>query len=237
MPKPLAEIVLDEALATPEIVGAAAEVSDRTGTPLVVALIREFKLDEVAVVAALRRHLRVPLLDPESVASDPEALRTLPQEVCRRLRVLPLSVADYDAGPRLLRVAMADPTDTVGMAELEHHSGCQIEPALLTLSAVEEMVDAVYRRFVTQVMKRGRVMAPDTAPVAAIAPAPRPSPSTTPFHRVSDDAELAIRHRALVNLLLEKGVIGDDEYEEQVRQLMKQQDESAAAKGEDGEKR
>jgi hypothetical protein len=217
VPKSLAEIVLDDALATAEIVAAAAEVSDRTRVPLIAALIRETRLDEVAVVAALRRHLRIPLLEADSVTSEAEALRTLPHEVCRRLRVLPLSVADYDAGARLLRVAMADPTDHIALAEVEHHSACRVEPSLLTLSAIEELVETTYRRFVTQVMPRGQG--------AAALPAAPGTPSTHPYHRVTDDAELAVRHRALVNLLLEKRLITDDEYEEHVRQLMKQDQE------------
>jgi hypothetical protein len=223
VPKPLAEIVIDEDLATVATVDAAAEVSDKKGAPLISALVREFAVDEVALVAALRRHTRTPLLDPNAVSVDPEALQLLPHEVCRRLRVVPLSVADYDTGPRLLRVAMADPTDQVSLAELEHHSGCRVEPSLMTLSAVEEMVETAFRRFVTQVMRRDRPEVAAGSP-AGQPPAP-PPPTTQPHHRLSEEAELGLRHRALLSLLITKHLVTEDEYEEEVRQLMRREDE------------
>jgi len=231
VPKSLAEIVIDEELASPEDVDSAAEVSDRKGSPLVTVLIRDFSVDEVNVVAAMKRHLRVPLLDPDSVTVEPEALRVLPHEVCKRLRVVPLSVADYNSGPRLLRVAMADPTDRVSVAEVEHHSGCRVEAALMTLSAVEEMVEKVYKRFVTQVIQRGKagtsLSAAGKTEASAERTEPENKPSTVPFHRITDDAELSVRHRALIELLLEKHIISEDEYEEQVRLLMKGHEEDA----------
>jgi hypothetical protein len=227
VPKPLAEIVIEEGLASRETLDRAAEHSDQNRIPLVAALIREFDLDEVAVVAAIRRHVRVPMADPKTAVTEPEAIREIARDVCQRLRVVPLSVAIYDDGPKLMRLAMADPTDTVAVAEVEHVSGCTVEPELMTLSAIEEMVEISYRHFVTEVMKRDRkpfgegivkqVRGAESGKSAD-------SPGTVPFHRISDEAELPLRLEALVTLLLEKGVIGEDEFEEQVRQLMKRRD-------------
>jgi len=227
VPKPLAEIVIEEGLVSRETLDRAAQHSDENGIPLVAALIREFKLDEVGVVAAIRRHVRVPMLDPKTAIPEPEAIREIPRDVCQRLRVVPLSVAVYDDGPKLLRLAMADPTDTVTVAEVEHVSGCSVEPELMTLSAIEELVETAYRHSVTEVMKRNRkpfgegVVKQVGGPGE---PASGDSPGTVPYHRVSDEAELSIRVEALVTLLLEKGVISDDEFEEQVRMLMKKRD-------------
>ena len=55
----------------------------------------------------------------------------------------------------------------------------------------------------------------------------RVSTGTQPYHRVSDDAEFGLRHTALCRLLLRKNVISEDEYEEEVRLLMKEHDEDA----------
>lgn len=229
MPKPLAEIVIDEGLATQEQVVAAAHASDRTGRPLVVTLVRETGLDELALVSAIRRQMRVPLSDPGNVRLDPDALREVSRDACRRLRVLPLSVSVYDRGPRLLRLAMADPTDNVAILEVEHLTGTRVEVTLMPLSAVEEMVESGYRAFVTQVMKRGstrsgrpRITTNDADDEDdATEPADGPAPTTMPFHRLSDEAHVALRHQALFDILLEKGVISEDEYEDRVRLLMK----------------
>jgi len=57
---------------------------------------------------------------------DAEALRLLPRDVCARLRVLPLSVVTDGRG-KLLRIAMADPTDTSAIAEIEQLTHCDVE--------------------------------------------------------------------------------------------------------------
>jgi hypothetical protein len=234
VPRTLAEIVLEEGLATASSVLRAAEVADRDGIPLVVALVRECAIDEVAMVAALRRHVRVALADPATVASEPDAVRELARDVCQRLRVVPLAVSSYDGRRRLLRLAVADPTDAVAMAEIEHHTGCQLEPVLMTLSAIEELVDKAYRHFVTEVMPRDskRQLAAAVAAFKAreafgtVSDETTPAPATVPYHRLSDEAELEIRLRAVMNLLLEKQVFTEDELEEMVRQLMRQRDSS-----------
>jgi hypothetical protein len=228
LPKPLAEIVLEEGLATAASLERAAAAADRDGTPLVCALVRECGLDEVAVVAALRRHVRVATGDPATIAPEPDAVRELQRDVCRRQRVAPLSISSYGGEGRVLRLAMADPTDAVAVAEVEHVTGCRVEPVLMTVSAVEELVEKTYRALVTEVMKRVEEVA--RAPTRARGKGGDADggegPITVPFHKLSDEADVDTRLRALVNLLLAKRVVTDDELEEEVRELMREEDNS-----------
>lgn len=259
MPKPLAEIALEEGLATAASLERAAAAADRDGTPLVCALVRECGIDEVALLAALRRHVRVATGDPATVAPEPDAVRELQRDVCRRQRVAPLSVSSYGGDGRVLRLAMADPTDAVAVAEVEHVTGCRVEPVLMTVSAVEELVETTYRALVTEVIKRagepaakpGLVASPDAEPTAVRTPrgksgqmaaragvpsggtgAPpvgRPAagidgPVTVPFHKLSDEADVATRLRALVNVLVARRLVSEEELEEAVRQLMRPRD-------------
>lgn len=229
MPKSLAEIAIDAGLVQRDQVVEAARIADRDQVPLVVALVRQIQVDELALVAAIRRQVRVPLVDPATVEIDPDALREIQRPVCRRLRVLPLSISVFDSGPRLLKLAMADPSDTVAIAEVEHVTGCRVDVALMPLSAIEEMVESGYRQFVTEVMERREIRSRHAAeadrqrsaksedPAAAEPPAP----TTLPYHRISEEADISLRHQALLELLVERHVISEDEYEERVRQLMK----------------
>src|SRR5262245_50923350 len=121
--------------------------------PLIVMLVRELGVDEVALVGALRKQTRVPLIDPGSLEIDPEALRQVPRDVCARLRVLPLTL-DSDGDGKLMRVAMADPTDTAAVAELEQLTHCDVEVNALPLSAIDELVDKGYRQVNTAVVSR-----------------------------------------------------------------------------------
>lgn len=249
MPKPLAEIVLEEGLATAASLERAAVAADRSGTPLVCALIRECGIDEVALVAALRRHVRVSTGDPATVQPEPDAVRELQRDVCRRQRVAPLSVSAYGGDVRVLRLAMADPTDAVAVAEVEHVTGCRVDPILMTLSAVEELVEKTYRALVTEVMKRTcergqepaarltrgkdgvreardtvREPAPGGAGRAASGAQGADGSTTVPFHRLSDEADVDTRLRALTRLLVAKRLVSEEELEGEVRELLRPSD-------------
>jgi hypothetical protein len=266
LPKPLAEIVLEEGLATAASVERAAVAADRDGTPLVCALVRECGIDEVALLAALRRHVRVATGDPATVAPEPDAVRELQRDVCRRQRVAPLSLSSYGGDGRVLRLAMADPTDAVAVAEVEHVTGCRVEPVLMTVSAVEELVEKTYRALVTEVIKRAGGAgekhagerrgehgsfewrgdaddleatrftghsAPGTPPGGVGRRPGADGPVTLPFRKLSDVADIETRVRALVNVLLARGLVTDDELEDEVRRLMRRR-ESAPDDGGDG---
>ncbi len=215
MPDSLAEIVIAEGLLTTEEVAQAADAADSARIPLIVPVVREHGVDEVALVAALRKHVRVAVLDPAKVELDSDALREISLDDSRRLRALAISIGIYGSGPRLLRVAMADPTDAVSIAELEH-IGCTVEPALVTLSAVEEMIESAYKHFVTEVMKRSEIV---RTPKPAKKVVPRPK--TKPFHRISDEAEVMVRVDALVQLCIDKGIFEETEYQSAITAILK----------------
>lgn len=227
MLKTLAEIALEAKLASRDALERAVVASDRDGKPLVEHLVREAAIDEVALVAALRRQLRVPLADPATVKVEADALRTLSQDVCRRRRVIPLAVV-YEAGDRKLRLAMADPTDAIALAEVEHRTGLDIQPELMTLSTITEMVEQEYRKIVTEVMRRNRTAEEQTA-MSPPRDAPDEAPQTVPYHRISDEAGLGERFEALLRLLIENKIISEDEFEDEVRQLLKERDSADRA--------
>lgn len=218
MPVTLAEIVIAEGLISSAQLARVVESADKSRLPMVVPLVRDHSVDEVALIAAFKKHLRIKALDPARVEFDSDALRELSLDDCRRLRALPISVGVYGSGPRILRVAMADPTDTVSLAELELLSDCHVEPVLVTLSAVEEMIETAYRHFVTEVMKRSALAPP---PANRKASPGFVRPPTAPFHRISDEAGASMRVQALVALLIKKGLFSEKDYEEALCELLK----------------
>ena len=151
--KTLAEIAIEAGLVTKDAAVKAGRIAAQRQQPLVHVLIRELGVDEVALIGALRKQTRVPLIDPADIQVDPEALRMVARDVCARLRVLPLSVS-LDGTTKVLRIAMADPTDTSAILELEQLAACEIEVTALPLSAIEELVDKGYRGFSTAVTNR-----------------------------------------------------------------------------------
>ncbi|HEU4729508.1 MAG TPA: hypothetical protein VFT22_16525 [Kofleriaceae bacterium] len=223
MPKTLGEIAIEAGLVNKAGAAKAGRMAEERRQPLVVVLVRELGVDEVALVGALRKQTRVPLLDPASVEIDPEALRQVPRDMCARLRVLPLTLATDGSG-KLLRLAMADPTDTSAVAEIEQLTHCDVDVSALPLSAIEELVDKGYRQVNTAVVSRvgnpgatrfvtsrGKVLSEVESEVSVTAQIPVAGLQIT----ASDDLEA--RFHALVSLLAAKGVLSEAELAELVR--------------------
>lgn len=214
--KTLAEIAIEAGLVTKDSAVKAGRIAAQRQQPLVHVLIRDMGVDEVALIAALRKQTRVPLIDPGEIDVDPEALRMVSRDVCSRLRVLPLSVA-HDGAVKVLRIAMADPTDTSAILELEQLAACEIEVTALPLSAIEELVDKGYKAFSTAVVNRGtnlgrritrtgpvRVIGDVDGEVSVTAQIPLAALTSTAG---DPDARLS----ALCQLLVKKGVITEAE--------------------------
>ena len=229
--KTLAEIAIEAGLVTKAGAAKAGRMAEERKQPLVVILIRESGVDELTLIAALRKQTRVPLLDPAQVQVDPEALRLVPRDSCARLRVLPLGV-HTDGKTRVLRVAMADPTDTAAILELEVIANCEIEVTALPLSAIEELVDKGYKQFSTAVT---RVRTPfgdnlfvttknnRAQPIDGSAD-PREEPSVTaqiPLSMLRSEPmpDLDLRMMALCQVLIAKGLVTESELADALKKL------------------
>jgi hypothetical protein len=214
VPKTLAEIAIEAGLVTKSTASKAGRMADERKLPLVVVLVRDLGVNEVALVGALRKQTRVPLLDPADVQVDVEALRVLARDVCKRLRVLPLAIA-LDGATRVLRVAMADPTDTAAVAEIEKLTQCEIDIAVLPLSAIDELLEKGYRQISTAVVHRGTMFVTGKAKVIPISGDGEEISVTAQIPisalQAPTDRDLEAKLGALVSLLVGKGVITEAE--------------------------
>jgi len=222
VPKTLAEIAIDAGLVTKTGAAKAGKMAEERKQPLVVMLIRELGVDEVALLGALRKQTRVPLMDPGGLQVDPEALRQLSRDVCSRLRVLPLGFMTEGA-TKILRLAMADPTDTAAVAEIEQLAHAEIDISALPLSAIEELVDKGYRQINTAVVSRPGQRThtiPVPRKIGGVAEVPETEGSVTaqvpiPVPQAVGDDLLS----ALIQVLIAKGVISDADLAEALKKL------------------
>lgn len=226
MPKTLAEIAIEAGLVNKANAAKAGRMAEEKKLPLVVVLIKELGVDEVALLGAFRKQTRVPLIDPADIQIDPEALRQVPRDACARLRVLPLSITN-EGTSKVLRLAMADPTDTAAVAELETLTHCEIEISALPLSAIDELVAKGYRSINTAVVHRpggGGTMfitskgKMPTAEVESEVSVTAQIPLSALQQAVGAD-ELELRLSALIELLTSKGLITEAELAETIRKL------------------
>ena len=222
MPKTLAEIAIEAGLVTKAGAGKAGKIADERKEPLVVVMIKELGVDEVALLGAIRKQTRIPLIDPASIPLDTDALRLIPRDVCARLRVLPLSVTT-EGSTKTVRVAMADPTDTAAILELEHLTHSDLEVSALPLSAIDELVDKGYRQTNTAVVNRpgGTMFITSKGKVAKVEVDSEVSvtaqiPISALQQAVGTD-DLEARLDALVTVLTAKGLITEAELAEALR--------------------
>jgi hypothetical protein len=221
LPKTIAEIAIEAGLMTKANAARAGKLAEERRQPLVVVMIRELGIDEVALVGALRKQTRVPLLDPAQIHIDTDALRLIARDVCARLRALPIGLT-IEGTSRVLKVAMADPTDTTAIAELESLTHCEIDTAALPLSAIDELVDKGYKQISTAVVHRGTMFVTGKAKVVPLDGDEISVTAQIPLSALQASAlqpDVESRLEALIGLLVAKGVITDAELADAVKKL------------------
>ena len=82
-------------------------------------------------------------VDLQSIVADSEAIAMIPEEMARRLRVVPVS---YDAPRRALKVALADTFDIVALDRISVHLGgaAEVVPVLAAEADIENSIDRFY---------------------------------------------------------------------------------------------
>ena len=223
MAKTLAEIAIEANLVTRAAATRAGKLAEERREPLIVTLIKELGVDEVALLAAFRKQIRVPLIDPAEIQIDVDALRLVPRDVCARLRILPLAIDADGPSAKVLRIAMADPTDTSAIAELEQLTGFEIEISALPLSAIDELVTKGYRQINTAVVNRpgGSMFITSRGKIGSIEPESEVSvtaqiPLSALQQAVGTD-DLEARLSALVAVLTAKWLITEGELQDALR--------------------
>ena len=176
MTRSLAQIAVEANLVSRADLTRALELADEQRLPLVVVLVRELGVDEVALVGALRRELRVLAIDPRAIRPDTDALREVPRDVCKRLRVVPLQVRGGEPGgdDKEIWLAMADPTDHGAIAEVERMTGAVVDVAATIDSAARGVAIRVQAPTTRRPLKIGEtvfgVVAVGTRPNAIVIP-------------------------------------------------------------------
>ncbi|MCA9666856.1 MAG: hypothetical protein KC503_14750 [Myxococcales bacterium] len=246
----LGDILAEERLIARSQLEQAQRAANRSGAPLVVVLLEQGLVAEEALVDALCKHLDVEVFDPIRTEVDVDAVREIPVDEANRFRLLPVRVARR-GGRRLLRVAMADPLDHQTIEEIEFATGCTVEPLIARPSDLADAIRNQYRNVVTKIIPRGHgptsgmgdgelAATPGAGPGAGAASSEGSGASgarrlfgaglrdtdlhTKPVRRVQQESTPAHRIDALVALLIRKGVITQDEYEEQLASLVHAKD-------------
>ncbi len=227
----LGDILVEERLIAREQLNQARRAAERLGSPLVAVLLEQGLVTEDALVEALCRRLHMQVYDPAHTIVDLDAVREVPFEEANRYRLLPVQLVQRGS-QRVLRVAMVDPLDAQAIEDIEFSTASTVEPMIARPSHLAEAIRHHYRGVVTKVIPRSRPA--EASPEAEPARPPRRAFGgglddahlhTKPVARVQQGAPAGHRVDALVSLLVRKGVISQEEYEEQLRAILHVSDE------------
>lgn len=122
----------------------ALELQQRRGVRLGNALVALGFLSEENLLEVLGQDLRLEVVDVSQVQPTHEVLRLVRARLALEHQVLPLDVRDTNGGPRVLRLAMADPSDLRVIDELSFAAEAIIEPVLAKPSAISQAVVRCY---------------------------------------------------------------------------------------------
>jgi len=137
----IGDLLVQNQIITQEQLMSALAEQKKTGRKLGRTLIDLNYIDETELLNFLSRQLQIPFLDITKRQRSEDAARLLPERHARRFRVLLL-----ENNPDSVLLAMADPTDLLGLDELTRILKKRIQPAVVRESDLLVAIDQTYRR-------------------------------------------------------------------------------------------
>ena len=137
----IGDLLVAQALITDEQLQQALQTQKRSGLKLGRQLIELGAIEEQTLLELLSRQLGIPFVDLKHFRFDPALVKTVPENIARRYRVIPLK----DEGDALL-LGMADPTDIFSLDDIQKVVPKVIKTAVVRESELLDILDIAYSR-------------------------------------------------------------------------------------------
>ncbi|MBF5040915.1 general secretion pathway protein GspE [Aggregicoccus sp. 17bor-14] len=232
---------MDAGLLTELQLKAALSEQRKWGGKLGRTLVEMGFVDEDSMAHALSRQLNIPVVDLDSLRLPPDVVQLLRIDVAERYGIFPLG---GNPANKLLHVASSDPTNMEALQELSFQIGMRIQQSVSSASGIDRAIRRYYygentvasktaspdsygRQEMTFEPQAPRMAAPRAAPAPAGAPA-APAVDAEQQRRIEALTERVgaleqavagqVRAlRALMELLVDTGVVRREEYLSRVR--------------------
>ena len=131
--------LVDSGLISPQAAHEALAAYRTDGTDLVDALVGTGALTSDEANQLLELQFGLPVVRLENTILDPEAVRLIPEEVCRREHIIAISRRDGE-----LTVAVADPLNVVAEDEVRRITGLRVRRVLAKTDAIQAALERHY---------------------------------------------------------------------------------------------
>jgi len=133
--KRLGDLLLEAGLIKEEDLGKALKLQVGGNRRLGYLLIKMGFINEEQLQSVLSEQLDLPIVDINQVFNT-AVKQILPRYLCRKYNVIPLDLGDHN----ILKIAMADPSDSGAVADIEQYTDKVLQPRLASHSEIENAV-------------------------------------------------------------------------------------------------
>ncbi len=137
----IGDLLVQNRIITHDQLMTALAEQKKTGIKLGRTLIDLNFINETDLLNFLSRQLQIPFIDIAQYQRDEETITQLPETLARRFRVIMLENNEHD-----VLLAMADPTDLMGIDELTRIIKKRIRQAVVRESDLLKVIDQSYRK-------------------------------------------------------------------------------------------
>lgn len=141
--KRLGELLIEGGLITPAQLQSAITHQKSARGRLGSNLVALGYITEEVLMDFLNLQTGVPQLDVRNISVAPQVLKLVPHRLADQFTVLPITTKE----PKLLVLAMSDPSDLNAIDSARFASGLNIEPVVASHSALKKAISDLYRQF------------------------------------------------------------------------------------------
>ncbi len=137
----LGDILFEQGLITQEQIDRILEQQKREYKRFG-EIVRDLRfVSETNLIKALAEQLDVDIFDLNHYEPEDELAKSIPEDVARRTRSVPVALADEG---EVLKVAVVDPMDVAKLDDLKRLAGLEIEPLIGTQADIERAIERLY---------------------------------------------------------------------------------------------
>ena len=137
--KRLGQILLEAGLVTEEQINQALELQKGTGMKLGEILKQEGLVNDEQIMKVIEAQFGIQYLDITKVYIDSEAVKMVPEEVCRKHTIVPIEVMNGE-----VTLAMKDPLDYYAIEEVKFYLVLPIKPVISSEDAINATIEKYF---------------------------------------------------------------------------------------------